>query len=569
MLRFFTFAFLLLTTGSVLAQDFRKQFKQAKDHFEEEEYSQAMDSFKPLMIYDQSNPYPEYASFYYALAAQRLGYTSVAKETFLQMKKLYPDWKQMPEVNYWLFKMYFDQGEYFQGLLTASQISDPEFQSSIKEIKRAYFPKIDDPETLKMILEDYPDDREAARALVLVLGSQPVHLQETRLIDSLCNHYALPREQLVTVVAPVPIFKENYRIALIMPFLASTLEPSPVKKRNQFVLDLYYGMKLATDTLAKQGINLELLAYDNERSLEATKKLLQKEELKTADVIVGPLFQEEAVPVQQFATENAINLVINPLSNNSEFATKLFTWLYQPSHETLGIRSAEWVAAKVKRNTCMVYYGETVKDSVMAFSFIKRALELGVKIVYAEEVRKETTGSILTTLTKATEFDEWKNPTQFSLKRDSIGSIFVASNNELIYSKVINSVEARNDSIVVMGNESWIQETSVDYTKFERTRVVMTAPNYISPTTPAYTEFRKHYIQKHGTLPAEYSAIGYEFVITLGQMISQYGANFLITMPEDTQIPGSLTQGYFFQASHDNGRFPFITFRNGRLITAE
>lgn len=569
MLKIFTLSVLVFIVGAAQAQDFRREFKQAKDHFEDGEYSLAMDSFKPLMVYDQTNPYPEYASFYYALSAQRLGYTSVAKETFLQMKKLYPDWKQLPEVNFWLFKMYFDQGEYFQGLLIAGQISDPELQSSISEVKRAYFPMIDDSETLKMILEDYPHDREAARALVQVLGRQPAHLQETRLIDSLCNHYAFQREQLVTVVAPKPVFKDTYRVALIMPFLASTLEPSPVKKRNQFVLDLYYGMKLAVDTLAKQGVNLELLAYDNERNLDATKKLLQKEELKTADVIVGPLFSEESVPVQQFANENAINLVINPLSNNAEFANNLFTMLYQPSHETLGIRSAEWVASKVKRNTCMVYYGETVKDSVMAFSFIKRALELGINVVYAEEVRKETTGSILTKLTKATEFDEWKNPTQFELKRDSIGSIFVASNNELIYSKVINSVEARNDSIIVVGNESWIQETSVDYTKFERTHVVMTAPNYVSMATPAYSEFRKRYLQKHGSLPVEYAAIGYEFIITLGQMTSQYGSNFLITMPEGTQVPGSLTQGYFFQEGHDNGKFPFITFQNGRLITVE
>jgi hypothetical protein len=51
-----------------------------------------------------------------------------------------------------------------------------------------------------------------------------------------------------------------------MPFLAATLDPSPVVKRNQFVLDIYDGVKLAADSLRKQGINLEILAYDNERS---------------------------------------------------------------------------------------------------------------------------------------------------------------------------------------------------------------------------------------------------------------------------------------------------------------
>lgn len=552
------------------AQDFRRQYKQAKEYFDRAQFSQAMDAFKPIMVYDRDNPYPEYASFYYALSAQRLGYTSVAKETFLQMKKLYPEWGQLEEVNYWLCKIYFDQGEYFQGLLMASQITHPDFQSGIKDLKRAYLMNVDDPETAKMMLEDYPDDQEVARVLVRALGKQPVHLQETELIDSLCLRYQLSREQLVSVEAPKPIFRDTYRVALIMPFLATSLDPTPIKKRNQFVLDLYDGMRLAADSLNKQGVRLELLAYDNERNGDVTKKLLQKEELTSADVLVGPLFQEESTAVQEFSLANQINLVINPISNNSEFANKNpFAFLFQPSHETVGARSAEWLSTHEKRKTCMVYYGESVKDSVMAFSFIKRALELGIKVVYAEEVRKDATATILTTLATATEFDEWKNPTQFKLKKDSIGSIFVASDEELIFSKVINSVEMRKDSIVVIGHERWIQNTSVDFSKFERTQVHLAAPNFSALTSTAYVDYRKKYLKKHGILPAEYATIGYEFIMTLGKMLSTYGANFLQTMPEGTQVPGVLTQGYTLQPGRDNGTVPFIVFRGGQLVISE
>ncbi|NJN28943.1 MAG: hypothetical protein HC819_24770 [Cyclobacteriaceae bacterium] len=90
---------------------------------------------------------------------------------------------------------------------------------------------------------------------------------------------------------------------------------------------------------------------------------------------------------------------------------------FKPSHETIGLHAADWVAKNITRENCMVYYGESVKDSVMAFNFIKRALELGVNVVFAEEVRGETSASILTTLASATEYDEWKNPIQFKLKR--------------------------------------------------------------------------------------------------------------------------------------------------------
>lgn len=561
---------LFLCLFQATAQDFKRQYRQAKDLFEEANYSAAMEAFKALTVYDQANPYPEYASYYYALSAEKLGYASVAKDMLLQIKKLYPTWDQLNEVNYWLCKIYFEQGQYFQGLLIASQITDPAFQSGINNLKRVYLAKIDDIETLKMILEEYPSEKEAARALVKLLGKQPIHLQETELINSLLIKFDLPREQLITVEVPKPILKETYRVALIMPFLAASLDPSPVKKRNQFVLDLYDGMKLAADTLSKMGIRLELLAYDNERNNNVTKKIVGYEELKTADLIVGPLFQEVSEPIQEFALANQISLSVNPISNNSDLIGKNpFAFLFQPSHETIGIRSAEWVARNVNRKTCMVYYGEGVKDSVMAFNFIKRALELGVNIVYAEEVRGETSVGILTTLASATEYDEWKNPTQFKLKKDSIGSIFVASDNELIYSKVINSVETRRDSIIVVGQESWLQETSVDYSKFERTHVTLSSPNYRSMTSQAYAHFRRKYLQKHGTLPVEYASIGYEFVMTLGQILAKYGANFTQTMPPETFTPGTLALGYQWQENRDNGKVPFITFNLGKLVVTD
>jgi hypothetical protein len=67
-----------------------------------------------------------------------------------------------------------------------------------------------------------------------------------------------------------------YSISVLFPFVVNTLDPTPNRKRNQFVLDLYEGMKLAADTLAKQGIKLSLRAYDTERNIEKLKKILER-----------------------------------------------------------------------------------------------------------------------------------------------------------------------------------------------------------------------------------------------------------------------------------------------------
>jgi hypothetical protein len=560
------FFFSFVCSNNVISQDFKKDYRNATQLFKDEKYSESMDAFRPLSVYDKDNPYTEYALFYGALSAQRLGFATVAQSQFSQLKKLYPQWPQINEVNYWLTKLYFDRGEYFQAMLLAKEIKDESFKPSLDECKRYYLSKIDDAETLKMLVEENPTEMEAERALAKAIGRQRVNSLDTALLETILSKYKWPREEFIIVPVNRTVFKKQYRIALLLPFMSSTLEPSPERKKNQLIIDLYQGMKLAADSLKNSGTLLELLDYDTDRSVETTKSLLTKEELKSVDLIIGPFFADEAKAVQEFSIANQINLIANPVSNNSDFlGDNPFAMLYQPSHETIGIKSAEMVAEKVHNKKSLVYFSDSPKDSVMAFNFIKRALELGVNVVYAEEVRKETSYRILDKLAKPTEYDEWKNPLQFTLKKDSIGSIFVASDDPLIYTKVINSVETRGDSILVVGEETWLEDSSLDYAKFERTRVAFAAPNYCPIDKAAYLIFRRKYLKKHGVLPPENATKGYELIMTLGRALKKYGVYFQDGLLADGPFSGELTQGFWIQPTHDNGFVPFISFVNGEL----
>lgn len=569
-LRAIIFALVLFSLSilpEVSAQDFKRQYRQAKDLFDEGNYSAAMDAFKSLTVYDKENPYPEYASFYYAVAAQRMGFLSVAKDMFLQIKNLYPNWEQRDEVNYWLAKIYFDQGEIFQGFQIAKLIQNPSFEEDITNQKKSSLAKISDVETLKMLLEENPLENTVAYSLAKALSKLEFPNQETKWLDSLVNFYHFPKEDFTQANDKTSVFKESYRVALLFPFLASTLEPTPVIKRNQRILDLYEGMRMAADTLNKQGIRIDFLAYDTQRDPEIIKNLLKEEELKSADLIVGPLFPEGSVNVQEFSKENKINLVVSPLTNDADFLSiSPYALLYQPSYETLGIKSAEFLNANTTNKNCIVYFGENPKDSIQAFSFMKRALSLGMKIVLAQELRKETSGSILSTLVKPTEFDEWKNPTQFKLKKDSIGSIYVASDNALIYAKVINSVEARGDGIWVAGQEGWLNDASVDLQKFEKISVALASPNFSPYTSSAYLNFRRAFLLKHGILPNDDVKIGYEFIVTFGKALHQYGVYFQQSLLQESPPLGELGQGYQLQSTRDNGKVSFVGFKSGELV---
>lgn len=563
------------------AQDFKRQYKNARDFFQEGKYNLAMEAFKPLMVYDKNNPYTEYASFFYAMSALRQNYSAVARDMLLQIKRLYPAWDQMNEVNYWLARIYFDKGEYFQGMRLLTEVKQEDFleQQEVARIKRYYLMRITDPEVLRMMWEEYPDDVEVAKPLARSIALQPNPLQDQALLDSVINRFSLPRDNYIGLNGPKPVFRDTYTVSVLFPFLAATLDATPNRKPNQLILDLYEGMRMAADTLFRQGINIRLLAYDTERSPAepergqlAIRKLLETEELKNTDLIVGPIFREELKPVQEFSEKNWINM-INPVSNNSEFIGRNpYGLLFQPSLETLGSRSADLLASRARNKNCMILYGDTPRDSVLATNFYNRAREQGLNVVWSEKFRRETAERILSILAKPTEYDEFKNPIQFSMKLDSIGSIFVASDNPLVYTKVISSVEARGDSILIVGSESWLDNPSVDLAKYEKLHIMFAAPNYTSFTDPAFLNFRKAYIRSHGAFPPEYmnyTKVGFEFMMIIGRALKAHGVYFQDGLQSAGPLSGYLTRKFHFSPMRDNMGFPFIYFHRGDLVPVE
>jgi hypothetical protein len=262
--------------------------------------------------------------------------------------------------------------------------------------------------------------------------------------------------------------------------------------------------------------------------------------------------------------------MISPVSNNTEFiGPNPFALLLQPSNETIGIRSAEWIAANIPNRNCMVFYGEAAKDTVTAASFLKRAKELELNVVLADKVSRENSVSIFNKLATPVEYDEFKNPIEFELKVDSIGSVFIASDDPILYTKVISGVDTRGDSVIIVGGESLLNNAAANFDTYERLHITMAAPTFTRLSSPNYKRFRKEFIRKHGVMPTENSKIGYELMWFVGHNLKSYGVYFQEGLKEKSLIPGYLFKGYDFSEGQSNQFVPFVHFIDGEIEFAE
>lgn len=563
---------LLLSVPVVAQVNYQQQYANAKALFREGKYNLAMEGFKSLIPYDKNNPFTEYASFYYAVSAYNQGYKSVAKDMFLQIKQLYPAWDQLDEVNLWLARVHFDNQEYFQGINQLTGIKSSKLQKEVMLLKKYGISTLTDLDALIRMHQEHPKDAAIGEKLAFELSKEINSREDREMLEKLISTFRLKRSDYIEET-PATVYKDTYSVSVLFPFLVNTLDPSPSRKRNQFVLDLYEGMKLAVDTLAKQGIKISLRAYDTERSAAKIKRLLELNELKSSDLIVGPLFQEENQLVQEFSRLHKINL-FNPVSNNAEMVRdNPYGFLFQPSLETLGEQSAKFLNRyQVTNKKCLVFMGDTRRDSALVRGFLKGAMETDLNILQLERFSKEGSGRITQILATPTEFDEFKYPKQFTLPKDSLGCVFVASDDPLLFTKVINSVTTRGDKVTILGSETWLDQMS-DYEKLQSLNIVLFAPNFSSFENLWNKQYQRKFVKTHGRASGasaytDYGKIGYEFMLFAGHMLKKNGVYFQDALNKAT-VKGFLTQGYDFQFSRDNRMVPFIRLENGEFKIIE
>ena len=559
-----------LVSASLVARgqvDYAKQYQNAKDFFRQGQYNLAMESFKPLVAYDQKNQYSPYASFYYALAAYKQGYQAVARDMLLQIKSVHAQWDKMEEVNLWLGTLYLEDQDYFQGIKTLNAIRDNKLSESIAAVKAQYLSEVADAETLRMMLEEFPKDEVVARYLAKTLARDLSDEEDKQTLENLIDRFKFDRADFIPE-APKTFYKDRYAVSVLLPFMLEELDASPGKKRNWIVLDFYEGIKLALDSLNSQAAaRISLRAYDTDKGLDYLKQILETEELKNSDLVIGPLFANENNIVQQFSQNNQVNVVVNPFSNNIDLiGENPYAYLFQPSAETIGREAAGYIAEQADRKKLtMVFYGPDKKDSVQAASFVEQAQSLGLQIVASEMIAREGAGEIMNILATPTEYDEFKFPSEFTLKKDSIGSIYVATDEPLIYTKVISSVETRGDSILVVGSENWVDDTAVAFEKYQTLGVVFTAPNFVDINSAERRVFISKYVRKYGKLPSSLSQLGYEMMLFFGNQLRKNGVYFQDGLNNTEFVPGHLFQGFKYAYSRDNKLVPFARFKNGVL----
>ncbi len=596
---------LLLTISLGLAfgqptNSYKNDFSHGKELYSMGRYELAMEVLKPLTLPTNKSIYSPYAGYYYGLSAYKKGYSFLSEEMLKSILNIYPDWEKIDLVRLWLSKIYFEEKDYLQALAVIDKVKSSEINAKCEDLTRYEVSQIDDFEIVYELYQLYPENKALGEILADKIVNQPLLDQDRDLLRNLVSIFDLDKVKYKVIHELVSEKKETYNIAVLFPFMLEELNPTSLKMNNQFVLDIFEGIKVATRDLNTKGIRINVFAYDTERSAIKTQKIILSGELDGMDLLIGPLYPETVGIVSEYSHDRAINM-FNPLSTNKELIeNNPYSFLMKPTTEHLALAASDYVIGNLKNKNAIIFYEDTPKDSIAAFTYKVSIERDSFNVIFTQKLTGLDTVSVYNSLTQKVRFDDLNLSSEDSLRiierhdlydyfkrlgrvrtieerrkirpleifriaPDSIGHIFVASNRELIGASTISGIETRGDSIVIIGNESWLTFKSVSLNQLERLSVLLLAPSYISHKNAALQDVNQKLLYTLNQPPTKYHYLGYETINFVGEMLNLYGVYFQVGLRTQGIYPGVLYQGYNYMESNDNIHIPIIEFKNSEF----
>lgn len=291
---------------------------------------------------------------------------------------------------------------------------------------------------------------------------------------------------------------EPLRIALLLPLTTGNRTAA-----NPNYLEFYQGFLLGLDSVKRLGYSVHCELYDTKRSPEEVGRIVNEKNFREADLIVGPVYEEELQEVLRHAERRQIP-VVSPLAHiETTDSEVLFQLAPDPAHKydkVMDLLSPE------KRIT-VIRTANTDKEFESEILDLLRGRKYETYHYRNTQPASGSGGNSPTDLTPLLEN-----------KEDNV--FFILSDDEVEVDRILAALASADTSLTsrgrtaprytVLGNVRWNRYNNIDRTMFFKNRVVFISTYHAKRDSETVTKFDSAYIQAFGTIPTLYSYRGYD-----------------------------------------------------------
>ncbi|CAH0997536.1 hypothetical protein EMA8858_03670 [Emticicia aquatica] len=544
---------LLLVSYALVAQqvtlsekDYALKYKKAVQLYADQQYFEAQSELIPLTNRKYNNTMVPYSHYYYALCSFKINKFFDSRVVLRQLFERYPDWNKIDEAYYLYANAALSDNYVDEAMQYINRISSNTLKKDSENMQYFHLSKITDRTQLKQLHQKFPNNHVIAQILVdNIQKSKNVSKEDLEISDRLTNQFNLG-ETIGTSKknSTKKDTKGVVNVAVLLPFRLLDFDPSKSNRANQYIYDMYEGMKLAKEKLETEQINVNLFTFDIDRDATLISELVNNNQFINLDLLIGPLYPEANKIANAFAKENGV-IQVHPLSNNQQLvANEKTTFLASPSYEMQAKKAIEYMNGQVITRSVAIYFGNTRKDSTFAYAYRDKALVSGFDVITIKK------------FTNAEDIDVRRKP----------GHIFISGSDATFGPKVINALDKKKIVVPMIAAASAFDFESSSINIFNRPLSLIQL-DYINRDKEEVKNFRSIYFNAQNITPSYYGYWGHDMLLFYARMINN-GKNRIRTSLNAIEY----TQGYtldgfdYTNGSNENQIVPIIKFQDGKFV---
>jgi ABC-type branched-subunit amino acid transport system substrate-binding protein len=528
-------------------------------------------------------PLAAYASYYYALAAYRQKQFGQSRLMLKQLLEQFPDWRKIDDANYLMAAVAMEMSNYEEGVGALQPIRDATIRTQGTRLEQAFLGRITELDRLKQLNKAYPNDRGVGLALVDLIQQTSSDKDDLELSDRLTNRFgvSLPTSRPTTTtstsatpvagnrpVTPMPTPtrtsrpKGYYNIALLFPFRLDEFDAEKRLRNNQYVYDLYNGIKLAKTKLQEEGITVNLFAYDVENDANKTLELVNSPAFAQTDLIIGPFYLEPNRIASAYASQSNI-ILLNPIATNSDLvANQPTAFLAQPSIQQQAHKLADFAHNLPNGRQAAIYFGASRKDSLLAMAYQAELNGLNYQVV---DFRKLSGSAQAMATAMQLPAPRPGAPTS-STATVTLSHVFLASSNEEDGSRLLDALNRRHINGPLIATASAFDQYKTGSSTLSRRELYLLYPDFVDNAREPVLAFEEQYLSKRNTIPSVFASQGYDMMLFFGRQLAKNGASFRNRSTLRSDTDDYLMSGFDYSQSNDNQIVPIVKFEEGRFV---
>ena len=529
------------------------RYRSGKTQLDQGQYAAALAQLEPLAQPAARFARAADAAYLAAVANARLKQWPEAEQLLNLLRTEYPAYPNMPDALFLQGQVSFEQEDYDTALKALAALPADKLVPEREALKAAYLPRMKDRSTWQRLLRRYPTDATLGRAFAENLVSGGTYTEADRpQLDELIQKFSLDRARFTP--RPRPARKTSYNVAVLLPFELSDPSWQNVRK-NQFVTDLYAGLRLAQDSLQRAGHPIQIFAYDTGADTLALKQVLAQPELAGMDLLIGPVYKSGARLLARYAREHQIACV-NPLSQDGDLVLdNPWHYLFAPSAATQGRVAAQFAANAFGLGRPAILLNEDGYDDAAFATAYKMTYEaLGGKFSAVRRFNAEVDAEVTAAFT--------------GLDLAGASHVMVASDNRHTGPVALAALHATapvSTRPPLVCPSAWLENPRLDLSQLSG-NVYFIQSKFSDENGPGFRRFRQLYLQSQHLPPSVYANQGFELLLYFGTTLFQYGPAFQAGLASAPATPGAIFEGQsYVGGAHDNQVVPIVKLNNLEL----